>query len=280
MGDISPQFRAGLQTRTCTSDLSLPWTSRDGSVKIAGVAEWPNHRATRRRLSPSWFHQFYRASSRDLGSCSPKCSTLHGRTPACGGEAEKSAFGGHSDSCISAPILVFPDETRPFRVEADSSDFATGAVLTTSPEDDKWHPVAYYSKSLSAWSGTTRSMTRKCWQSSELWRTGADFWKVLTMRLKSGRTQEPRVLHVGKETQTDARLVVLTCPGLISPCITDQVILWASLMLYLVGRTTAQEQETTSNVTAAPPGVLRNTRNPSPLRTVIVSWRRENIETL
>ncbi len=52
---------------------------------------------------------------------------------------------------ISAPILVFPDETRPFRVEADSSDFATGAVLSQqSPEDDKWHPVAYYSKSLSA----------------------------------------------------------------------------------------------------------------------------------
>jgi len=48
---------------------------------------------------------------------------------------------------ISALILVFPDETRPFRVEADSSDFATGAVLSQqSPEDDKWHPVAYYSK--------------------------------------------------------------------------------------------------------------------------------------
>jgi len=33
---------------------------------------------------------------------------------------------------------------------ADSSDFATGAVLSQlSAEDDKWHPVAYFSKSLS-----------------------------------------------------------------------------------------------------------------------------------
>ena len=32
----------------------------------------------------------------------------------------------------------------------DSSDFATGAVLSQlSAEDEKWHPVAYYSKSLS-----------------------------------------------------------------------------------------------------------------------------------
>ena len=37
-----------------------------------------------------------------------------------------------------------------FRVEADSSDFATGAVLSQqSKEDGKWHPVAFYSKSLS-----------------------------------------------------------------------------------------------------------------------------------
>jgi hypothetical protein len=36
-------------------------------------------------------------------------------------------------------------------VEADSSNFATRAVLSQqSPEDDKWHPVTYYSKSLSA----------------------------------------------------------------------------------------------------------------------------------
>jgi hypothetical protein len=39
---------------------------------------------------------------------------------------------------------------QPFRIEADSSDFATGAVLSQlSTEDRKWHPVAYYSKSLS-----------------------------------------------------------------------------------------------------------------------------------
>src|SRR5882757_9448401 len=45
---------------------------------------------------------------------------------------------------------MFPDDTRPFRLEADSSDFATGAVLSQqSPVDDKWHPIAYYSKSLS-----------------------------------------------------------------------------------------------------------------------------------
>ena len=49
---------------------------------------------------------------------------------------------------IKSPPLL--DNSRPYRVEADSSDFATGAVLSQeNPEDGKWHPVAFLSKSLS-----------------------------------------------------------------------------------------------------------------------------------
>ncbi len=41
-------------------------------------------------------------------------------------------------------------DDQPFQIEADSSDFATGAVLSQlSVEDEKWHPVAFLSKSLS-----------------------------------------------------------------------------------------------------------------------------------
>ena len=55
------------------------------------------------------------------------------------------------DLITSAPILTSPDNSRPFWIEADSSDFATGAVLSQQSKDnDKWHPVAFLSKSLSA----------------------------------------------------------------------------------------------------------------------------------
>ena len=38
-----------------------------------------------------------------------------------------------------------------FHIEADGSGVATGAVLSqVSPDDEKWHPVAFLSKSLSA----------------------------------------------------------------------------------------------------------------------------------
>ena len=51
----------------------------------------------------------------------------------------------------TAPVLVSPQDSEPFQVEADSSDFATGAVLSQQlTTDGKWHPVAFYSKSLSS----------------------------------------------------------------------------------------------------------------------------------
>ena len=50
----------------------------------------------------------------------------------------------------SAPVLISPQDLKPFCIEADSSDFATGVVLSQqSSNDEKWHPVVFLSKSLS-----------------------------------------------------------------------------------------------------------------------------------
>jgi hypothetical protein len=49
----------------------------------------------------------------------------------------------------SKPVLILPDESRPYWLEADSSNFASGAVLSQVSSDEKWHLVTFYSKSLS-----------------------------------------------------------------------------------------------------------------------------------
>ncbi|KAF7352032.1 Reverse transcriptase-RNase H-integrase [Mycena venus] len=53
------------------------------------------------------------------------------------------------DAITSEPVLVLLDESQLYQLEADSSDFTTGAVLLQPDADGKWHPVAFYSKSLS-----------------------------------------------------------------------------------------------------------------------------------
>jgi len=61
------------------------------------------------------------------------------------------AFEDLKTAVTTAPVLVSPQDSEPFWVEVDSSDFATEAVLSQqSTTDRKWHPVAFYSKSLSS----------------------------------------------------------------------------------------------------------------------------------
>jgi len=63
---------------------------------------------------------------------------------------EQEAFEGLKMAVTTAPVLVSPQDSEPFCIEADSSDFASRAVLSQRlPGEEKWHPVAFYSKSLS-----------------------------------------------------------------------------------------------------------------------------------
>jgi hypothetical protein len=48
-------------------------------------------------------------------------------------------------------VLTLLDSEHLYRVKADGSGVTMGAILSQlSLEDDKWHPVAFLSKSLSA----------------------------------------------------------------------------------------------------------------------------------
>ena len=49
---------------------------------------------------------------------------------------------------MSRPLLVALDINKEFRVEADTSNFATGEVLLIKCKDNKWRLVVYISKSL------------------------------------------------------------------------------------------------------------------------------------
>ena len=47
-----------------------------------------------------------------------------------------------------ASILAYPDNDCQFHPESNTSNYATGAVLSILKED-KWHPVPYHSHSMS-----------------------------------------------------------------------------------------------------------------------------------
>ena len=63
-------------------------------------------------------------------------------------EAQQHAFDMLKKKFTTAPVLAYPDNNCQFHLECDTSNYTTGAVLFILKED-KWHPVAYHSHSMS-----------------------------------------------------------------------------------------------------------------------------------
>jgi len=120
-------------------------------VKVARITEWPVPSNRREVQSFLGFTNFYCRFIQGFSHLARPLFDLTWKDMEWRwGAEEQSAFNSLKEQITTAPILTLPDNSRPFRIEADSSDFATGAILSQqSPEDNKWHPVAFLSRSLS-----------------------------------------------------------------------------------------------------------------------------------
>ena len=121
-------------------------------VKVAGVQEWPTPENKMDVQTFLGFMNFYRRFIRDFSTkAQPLFDLTRSEQVWTWSGREQAAFEDLKTAVTTALVLVSPQESDLFRIEADSSDFATGAVLSQqSTMDGKWHPVAFYSKSLSS----------------------------------------------------------------------------------------------------------------------------------
>ena len=120
-------------------------------VKIASITEWPAPTNKKKVQSFLRFTNFYQQFIRAFSEHACLLFNLTQNDSGwCWREAKCTAFTRLKESVTSTLVLISPDLTKPFHIEANSSDFATGAILfQVSLEDKKWHPVAFLSKSLS-----------------------------------------------------------------------------------------------------------------------------------
>ena len=58
----------------------------------------------------------------------------------------REAFDHLKAACLQAPILSFPDFTKPFLLETDASGRGLGAVLSQKQADGRYHPITYASR--------------------------------------------------------------------------------------------------------------------------------------
>lgn len=117
--------------------------------KVEGVKNWPTPTKVKHIQAFLGLANFYRRFIKDFAKIVKPLTMLTGKeVPWTWEQEQETAFNNLKDRFTSAPILQIPNDTAPYRLETDSSDFATGSVLEQIGEDGLWHPVAFYSKSL------------------------------------------------------------------------------------------------------------------------------------
>ena len=61
----------------------------------------------------------------------------------------QQAFDNLKTRFTSEPVLVMPDQMKPFQIKCDASKYASGAVLTQLDSNGDRHPCAFISKMFS-----------------------------------------------------------------------------------------------------------------------------------
>ena len=119
-------------------------------IKVQGVTDWLQLMKVKDVQSFIGFVNFYR---RFIWNFSEIAHPLHALTWKSKnwlwGAAEQQAFDALKSAVTSTPMLVFPSKSGLFRLECDTSNFTTGAVLSQQQEDRLFHLIGFMSKSFS-----------------------------------------------------------------------------------------------------------------------------------
>jgi hypothetical protein len=120
------------------------------AVKLGGIRDWPVPTTLKQTRSFLGFENFYRKFishyselARPLNNLTKKNKNFEWTTEC------QEAFDTMKNRFTEEPVLLMPDQSKPFQIESDASKVATGAVLTQLDSNGDQHPVAFLSKTFS-----------------------------------------------------------------------------------------------------------------------------------
>ena len=115
--------------------------------KVAAVREWPVPETLRQLQRFLGFCNYYRRFIEGFSKIAKPLHHLTGKVTWTWEAEQQAAFDKLKEMICTEPVLTVADYSKPFRIEADSSDFANGAILSQQV-DGVWRPVAFRSQSL------------------------------------------------------------------------------------------------------------------------------------
>ena len=118
-------------------------------VKIEGMTNWPRPTKIKEVQQFLGFANFYRRFIQNYAEITRPLDKLRTKksewnwTPQC-----EQAFQTLKQKFTQRPVLMMPDKTKPFVLETDASEVASGAVLRQRDENGDLKPCGYVSKAF------------------------------------------------------------------------------------------------------------------------------------
>ena len=133
--------------------------------KLKGIREWPIPATVKQVQGFLGFGNFYRQFIWHFSEFAKPLNDL----------LKKDQKFGWTDDCqhvfeelkkrfTEEPVLMMPDQSRPFKFETDASKYATGVVLTQLDSNGNRHPISFISKLYPQQNAIMRYMTGNYWQ--------------------------------------------------------------------------------------------------------------------
>src|SRR6266702_317355 len=119
-------------------------------VKVAGVDGWKPPKNLTELRGFTGFINFYRHFIKGFSQTAKPLNKLTKKDVAWEWTPERQkVFEMLKKLVCSEPVLLMPTLENPFEMEVDASSFAIRATLSQQDKLQRWHPVAYFSETLS-----------------------------------------------------------------------------------------------------------------------------------
>jgi len=117
--------------------------------KVEGVLKWPIPQCVRDVRRFLGLANYYRCFVKDFAKVTLPLNKLTRKDKKWKWEEEQQkTFKRLKEIFTTRPVLTMPDLNKEFRVEADTSNFATEEILSMKCENNLWKPVTFISKLL------------------------------------------------------------------------------------------------------------------------------------
>jgi hypothetical protein len=119
--------------------------------KIASIETWPAPATLKQLQEFLGFANFYRRFIPNFSPVTkPPTSLLKKDVTFTWTTIQQAAFANLKLQFTSASMLMHPDDSKPFYVETDASDFGIGGVISQLNHEQLLQPIAFYSRQLNS----------------------------------------------------------------------------------------------------------------------------------